>query len=53
MEVVEIDRMMEFDEEDAEVLVIFEDGYRVRFWLTGLSDDEYTRRAKLIRANEV
>ena len=38
---------------DAETVVIFPDGYRVRFWVTGLSDDEYIRRAELLRSIEL
>lgn len=35
-----------------EVKVTLEDGYALRFWVTGLTDEEYIRRTTLIRERE-
>lgn len=47
-----VDRPINESDVDAETVVIFPDGYRVRFWRQGLSDAEYIRRAKMIRDSE-
>jgi hypothetical protein len=44
-----IDRTWEYAEPDPEVKVIFDDGYSVRFWVQGLTKEEYIKRAILIR----
>ena len=47
-----VDRTNESGSGHQEIVVYFPDGYKIRFWQTGLTDDEYIHRAKLIRANE-
>lgn len=46
-----VDRWNESGSGHQEVVVYFPDGHKIRFWKVGLSDEEYIRRAKLIRAN--
>lgn len=47
-----VDRLNESEDADASIVVIFPDNHKIRFWLMGLSDEEYIRRAKIIRENE-
>lgn len=47
-----VDRTYENDPEDSCVTVILDDGFKVDFWLSGLIDAEYIRRAKQIQAIE-
>lgn len=44
----DVDRTGEFNP-DPEIIVTLEDGFKQRFWITGLSDYEYLNRAKHIR----
>jgi hypothetical protein len=44
-----VDRSFEHYEEDPEIVVILPDGYRARFWETGLSDEEYICRTEKLR----
>jgi hypothetical protein len=41
-----------YDEETEETEVWLEDGFYVRFWMTGLSREEYIRRAREIQRLE-
>lgn len=47
-----IDRTYEFAEPDSEVSVVLSDGFKARFFQSGLTDLESIRRAKLIRDEE-
>jgi hypothetical protein len=47
-----VDRTNESGGGHQEIAVVFPDNHKVRFWLMGLSDEEYIRRAKIIRENE-
>ena len=44
--------MARIEKSTDEVTVILEDGYTLRFWEMGLSDDEYIRRTKYFRNKE-
>jgi len=44
-----IDRTGQFEQEP-EIIVTLPCGFIVRFWITGLTDKEYIRRAKEIKA---
>lgn len=46
-----VDRTYEFAEPDNEIVVTLEDGYTERFWLKGLTDEEYIKRARYLREN--
>lgn len=46
-----VDRTDEFAEPDNEIVVTLEDGHTRRFWLSGLTDEEYIRRARHLRDN--
>jgi hypothetical protein len=46
-----VDRTYEFAEPDNEIVVTLEDGYTERFWLKGLTDEEYIKRARYLRDN--
>lgn len=46
-----VDRTYEFAEPDNEIVVTLEDGHSERFWLTGLTDEEYIGRARYLRDN--
>jgi hypothetical protein len=55
--VVEIDRLATVHRsgenwDDPIIVVTLADGYEVKFWLTGLTDQEYIRRAQLIKSLE-
>lgn len=41
-----VDRTYEFEKHDPMVRVILEDGYVARFWIQGLTDEEYIMRAR-------
>ena len=47
-----VDRTYEFAEEDATIFVELPCGFKVDFWLTGLSNEEYIRRTELIKKEE-
>jgi hypothetical protein len=47
-----IDRRNESGSGHQEVAVYFPDGYKIRFWKAYLTDEEYIRRAKIIRESE-
>ena len=47
-----VDRTYESSHEDSEIKVTLENGFEVEFWITGLTDKEYIRRAKLIQKAE-
>jgi hypothetical protein len=52
MSVVTVDRTSESTTPDTEILVTLKDGFKVRFFIPGLSDSEYKKRARAIRALE-
>lgn len=41
-----------YEKSDEAIFVALEDGEEIRFWLMGLTDDEYIRRAQLIQRQE-
>jgi len=47
-----VDRTYENSPEDPEITVTLENGFKVDFWQTGLSDKEYIKRTKLIQKIE-
>lgn len=47
-----VDRESEQVEGDPEVVVTLKDGYTERFFLKGLSDEEYVKRARILRELE-
>lgn len=49
-----VDRTREFSKLDNEIVVTLKCGHTERFWVTGLSDDEYIKRARCLikRSNE-
>ena len=49
--VTTVDRTYEFAKPDNEIVVTLEDGHTQRFWLTGLTDEEYIKRARYLRDN--
>lgn len=47
-----VDRTWEFAEPDPEIKVTLPDGYSIRFWEKGLTNEEYIRRTLLIQREE-
>ena len=47
-----VDRTYEKSPEDQEITVTLENGFKVDFWMTGLTNKEYIRRTKLIQKIE-
>lgn len=48
-----VDRALEFHRPDTEVLVTLEDGYTMRFFIAGLTDEEYIFNTRTIRELEL
>lgn len=46
-----VDRAGDPSDPDYAIFVIFPDGEKIRFWLTGLTDEEYIARAEAIRSD--
>lgn len=44
-----VDRTHEFSTPDNEVVVTLECGWEERFWVAGLTDEEYIKRARYIK----
>lgn len=44
-----VDRIFESAKIDNEIIVTLEDGYVERFWLKGLTDEQYIQRTRLLR----
>lgn len=44
-----VDRTFENSEEESIISVQLDCGFNIDFWEKGLSDDEYIRRAKMIK----
>lgn len=47
-----VDRSNEGDHDDADILVTLDCGHQERFWLMGLSDQEYIDRARRLKKAE-
>lgn len=47
-----VDRTLEFHHPDTEVLVTLEDGYTMRFFIAGLTDEGYISNTRTIRELE-
>jgi hypothetical protein len=47
-----VDRTWEFAKPDPEIKVTFPGGYYVRFWIQRLTNQEYIKRAMLIRQED-